>query len=58
MLSSGSPEDHTQLVVVAQALVDVVDSKEESSNNKSLVEHLEEAPQRIFDVRQLPPRIT
>ena len=30
--------------------MDVVDSEEESSNNKSLVERLEEAPQRIFDV--------
>jgi len=30
--------------------VDVVDSEEESSNNKSLVERLEEAPQKIFDV--------
>ena len=30
--------------------MDVIDSEEESSNNKSLVERLEEAPQRIFDV--------
>ena len=30
--------------------MDVVGSEEESSNNKSLVERLEEAPQRIFDV--------
>ena len=30
--------------------MDVVDTKEESSSRKSLVEHLEEAPQRIFDV--------
>ena len=30
--------------------MDVVDSKEESSNNKSLEERLEEAPQKIFDV--------
>ena len=30
--------------------MDVIDSEEESSNNKSLVEHLEEAPQKIFDV--------
>ena len=30
--------------------MDVVDSEEESSSNKSLVEHLEEAPQKIFDV--------
>ena len=46
----GSPEDHTRLVVAAQALVDVVDSEEGSSNSKSLVERLEEAPQKIFDV--------
>ena len=39
-----------RLVAVAQALVDVVGSEEESSNNKSLVERLEEAPQRIFNV--------
>jgi len=30
--------------------VDVVDSKEGSSNSKSLVECLEEAPQKILDV--------
>ena len=30
--------------------MDVVDSDEGSSNSKSLVEHLEEAPQKIFDV--------
>ena len=30
--------------------MDVIDSEEGSSNNKSLVEHLEEAPQKIFDV--------
>jgi hypothetical protein len=30
--------------------VDVVDSEEGSSNSKSLVERLEEAPQKIFDV--------
>ena len=30
--------------------MDVVDSEEESSNNKSLVKHLEEAPQKVFDV--------
>jgi len=30
--------------------VNVVDSEEESSSSKSLVEHLEEAPQKIFDV--------
>ena len=30
--------------------MDVVDSKEESSSSKSLVERLEEAPQKIFDV--------
>ena len=30
--------------------MEVIDSEEESSNNKSLVERLGEAPQRIFDV--------
>ena len=45
----GSPEDHTRLVAAAQALVDVVDEVG-SSNSKSLVERLEEAPQKIFDV--------
>ena len=47
---SGSPEDHTRLIAAAQALVDVVDIEEESSSRKSLVERLEEAPQKIFDV--------
>ena len=28
----------------------MVDSEEESSSNKSFVEHLEEVPQKIFDV--------
>ena len=46
----GSPEDHTRLIAAAQALVDVVDTEEESSISKSLVERLEEAPQKIFDV--------
>ena len=30
--------------------MDVVNSEEESSSSKSLVEHLEEAPQKMFDV--------
>ena len=30
--------------------MDMVDSVEGSSNSKSLVEHLEEAPKKIFDV--------
>ena len=30
--------------------MNVVDIEEESSNGKSLAEHLEEAPQKIFDV--------
>ena len=30
--------------------MDVVDTEEESSSSKSLVEHLEEAPHKIFDV--------
>ena len=47
---SGSPEDHTRLIAAAQALVDVVDIEEESSSNNSLVERLEEAPHKFFDV--------
>ena len=47
---SGSPEDHTRLIAAAQALVDVVDTEEESSSSKSLVERLEEAPHKVFDV--------
>ena len=39
-----------RLVAAAQALMDVVDSEEELSSNKSLVERLEEAPQKILDV--------
>jgi len=50
MLSSGSPSDHNRLVAVAQVIVDMVDSKEGSSSSKSLVEHLEEAPKKLFDV--------
>ena len=30
--------------------MDMVDSEEEPSSNKSLVEHLEEAPKKFFDV--------
>ena len=37
-------------MTVAQTLVDIVDSEEGSSNSKSLVERLEEAPKKIFDV--------
>ena len=50
MLSSGSPSDHNRLVAVTQVIVDMVDSKEGSSSSKSLVEHLEEAPKKLFDV--------
>ena len=50
ILPSGSPGDHTRLVAAAQVLVDMVDSEEESSNSKPLVERLEEAPKQIFDV--------
>ena len=53
---SGSPEGHTRLIAVAQALVDVVDTEEESSSSKSLVEHLEEAPQKIFVVMMATSR--
>jgi hypothetical protein len=38
------------LVAAAQVLVDTIDSEEGSSSSKSLVERLEEAPQKIFDV--------
>ena len=50
MLSSGSPNDHNRLVAAAQVIVDMVDSEEESSSRKSLVERLEEAPKKFFDV--------
>ena len=50
MLLSGSPNDHTRLVAAAQVIVDMVDFEEEPSSNKSLVEHLQEAPKKIFDV--------
>ena len=30
--------------------METIDSEEGSSNNKSLVEHLEEAPKKIFDI--------
>ena len=49
MLSSGSPNDHNRLVAAAQVIVDMVDSEEESSSSKSLVERLEEAPNKFFD---------
>ena len=50
MLLSGSPSDHTRLVAAAQVIMDMVDSEEEPSSNKSLVEDLEEAPKKFFDV--------
>ena len=50
MLLSGSPSDHTQLVAAAQVIMNMVDSEEEPSSNKSLVERLEEAPKKFFDV--------
>ena len=50
MLLSGSPNDHTRLVAAAQVIMDMVDSEEEPSSNKSLVDHLEEAPKKFFDV--------
>ena len=50
MLLSGSPNDHTRLVAAAQVIMDMVDSEEEPSSNKSLVERLEEAPKKFFDV--------
>ena len=50
MLSSGTPSDHNQLVAAAQVIVDMVDSEEGSSSSKSLVERLEDAPKKFFDV--------
>ena len=50
MLLSGSPSDHLRLVVAAQVILDMVDSKEGSSSSKSLVERLEEASKKVFDV--------
>ena len=50
MLSSGSPSDHNRLVAASQDIVDMVDSEEGSSSSKSLVERLEEAPKKLFDV--------
>ena len=50
MLLSGSPSDHIRLVAAAQVIVDMVDSEGGSSSSKSLVERLEEAPKKIFDV--------
>ena len=37
-------------MAAAQTLVDMVDSEEGSSDSKSLVERLEDAPKKIFDV--------
>ena len=37
-------------MAVAQVIVDMVDSEEGSSSSKSLVERLEEAPKKFFDV--------
>ena len=50
ILLSGSLSDHIRLVAAAQVIVDMVDSEEGSSNSKSLVERLQEAPKKIFDV--------
>ena len=50
MLSSGSPCDHNRLVAAAQVIVDMVDSEEDSSSNRSLVERPEEAPKKFFNV--------
>ena len=37
-------------MAAAQVIVDMVDSEEGSSSSKSLVERLEEAPKKFFDV--------
>ena len=36
--------------VAAQVIVDMIDSEEGPSSSKSLVERLEEAPKKLFDV--------
>ena len=50
ILVSGSSGDQTRLVAAAQVIVDMVDSEGESSSSKSLVERLEEAPKKFFDI--------
>ena len=47
---SGSSSDQARLVAAAQVIVDMVDSEEGSSSSKSLVERLEEAPKKFFDI--------
>ena len=37
-------------MAAAQVIVDMVGSEEESSSSKSLVERLEDAPKKFFDV--------
>ena len=46
---TGPSSDQVRLVAAAQAIVDMVDSKGETSSNRSLVERLEEAPRKIID---------
>jgi len=49
MNQTGQSAEHERLVASAQRVVEMVDPQEEgSSSTKTLVEHLEEAPQKIF----------
>ena len=50
IIVSGSSSDQTRLVAAAQVIVDMVDSEGGLSSNKSLVERLEEAPKKFFDI--------
>ena len=49
LLFSGQPVDHQRLVAAPQRVVEMVDPLEEgTSSTKTLVERLEEAPQKIL----------
>ena len=49
VLVSGSSSDQARLVAAAQVIVDMVES-EGGSSSKSLVERLEEAPKKFFEI--------
>ena len=53
---SGSLGDQARLVAAAQVIVDMVDSKGGLSSSKPLVEHLEEAPKKFFDIMMAPSK--
>ena len=47
---AGPSSEQARMVAAAQVIVDMVDPQEgEASSNRSLVEHLEEAPRKIID---------